>query len=125
MIPSRRLLYAIWACVLLGFAASQWPDLIEFWQGAGLALLAAACADAWLSRKPPLLKVERQLAGVWPVDVWNSATLTLHNEGGRELAIELFDDYPSAWRMEGLAHSTRIARGGFASISYRLCPNQR
>lgn len=125
MIPSRRLLYAIWAWVLLGFAASQLPDLTALWQGAALALLAAACTDAWLSRKPPSLRVERQLAGVWPVDVWNGTTLTLHNEGGRELAIELFDDYPSAWRMEGLAHSTRIAQGGFASISYRLCPNQR
>jgi uncharacterized protein (DUF58 family) len=125
MIPSRRLLYVTGAWLVLGFAASQLQELDPVWQGVGLALLLAACADAWVSRKPPQLRVERQLAGVWPVDVWNSATLKLHNEGARELAIELFDDYPSAWRIEGLPHVSRIAPGVFASISYRLCPNRR
>ncbi len=125
MIPSRRLLYAVAVWALLGFAASLWSALAPLWQGAGLALLLAGGIDAWLSRQPPALRIERRLAGVWPVDVWNPVTLTLHNEGSRALAIELMDDYPTTWRLEGLPHATRIAPGRFSSITYRLCPERR
>lgn len=125
MIPSRRLLYAAAAWTLLGFAASLWAALEPLWLGGGLALLLAAGADAWLSRRPPLLRVERRLAGVWPVDVWNAVTLVLRNEGGRALTVELMDDYPTAWDMQGLPHATRIASGMFASITYRLRPDRR
>ena len=76
MIQSRRLLYAVAAWTALGFAASLWPVLAPLWQGGGLALLLAGGADAWLSRTPPPLRIERRLAGVWPVEVWNGVTLT-------------------------------------------------
>jgi uncharacterized protein (DUF58 family) len=125
MIPSRRLLCVAAAWTLLGFAASLWTPLEPFWMGSGLALLFACGADAWLSRTPPPLRAERRLAGVWPVEVWNAVTLVLHNEGGRALAVELMDDYPTAWRMQGLPHATRIAPGRFVSITYRLCPDRR
>jgi uncharacterized protein (DUF58 family) len=52
-------------------------------------------------------------------------TVTLGNEGARPLAIELFDDYPTAWRMEGLPHAARLAPGTFAAVTYRLCPDKR
>ena len=125
MTPSRRLLYAVAAWTLIGFAANLLPTLSTLWWGGGLALLLFACVDAWALRKPPSLRVERQVAGVWPVDVWNSATVTLHNESARELAIELFDDYPTAWNMEGLPHATRLAPDTFSAITYRLCPDKR
>jgi uncharacterized protein (DUF58 family) len=110
---------------LLGFAASQFPDLQALWSGYGLALLLLACADAWLSRRAPALRVERQLAGVWPVDVWGTVTLMLHNEGKRSLPLALMDDYPTKWQFEGLPHATRIAAGRFASVAYRLRPTER
>jgi uncharacterized protein (DUF58 family) len=125
MTPSRRLLYVVAAWTLLGIAASRLPDLVVLWAGAGVALLLIAAVDAWSVRKPPALRVERQLAGVWPVDVWNTATVTLSNEGSRDLAIELFDDYPTAWGMEGLPHATRIAPDTFTAVSYRLRPDKR
>lgn len=125
MIPSRRLLHAAMAWTVLGFAASLWPVIAPLWQASGLALLLACCADAWLSRTPPMLRIERRLAGVWPVEVWNGVTLTLHNDGARALAVELMDDYPTAWGMEGLPHATRIAPGMFAAVTYRLRPDRR
>jgi uncharacterized protein (DUF58 family) len=125
MTPSRKLLHGTGAWALLGLAASHWPALVAVWQGAGLALALAAGVDGWLSRGAPGLRIERQLAGVWPVDAWNTVTLTLHNEGARALAIELYDDYPSGWQMEGLSHRCRIAPGAFATIVYRLRPNRR
>ncbi|UUZ55029.1 hypothetical protein LP419_03785 [Massilia sp. H-1] len=62
---------------------------------------------------------------MWPVGAWNKVTLRLHNEGARSLTLDLFDDYPAAWDMEGLGHSTRIDSGAFAAVTYRLCPDQR
>ncbi|TCS37387.1 uncharacterized protein (DUF58 family) [Paucimonas lemoignei] len=125
MIPSRRLLYLAAAWTLLGLAASFWKPLDQLWLGGGVALLLACAIDAWLARTAPPLQVERRLAGVWPVDVWNAVTLTLHNEGARALDVELMDDYPTAWGMEGLPHATRIESGKFASVTYRLCPDRR
>lgn len=125
MIPSRRLLYVVAAWTLLGLAASLWEPLDQLWLGSGLALLLACTIDAWLTRTPPCLPVERSLSGVWPVGVWNAVTLTLRNEGARALEIELMDDYPTAWGMEGLPHATRIGAGKFAAITYRLCPDRR
>ncbi len=62
---------------------------------------------------------------MWPVDVWGTVTITLHNEDVRKLTIVLFDDYPTTWRMEGLPHATQIDPGAFAAVSYRLCPDKR
>ena len=125
MTPSRILLYAVLAWALLGAASSRLPDGATLWWAIGLALVIAGMVDAWLSRRPPELRVERAIAGVWPVDVWNAVTLTLHNEGKRKLSIELIDHYPTAWEMEGLPHTIRIAQGDFSAVSYRLRPNRR
>lgn len=123
--PSPLLLAAAGGWAVLGLAASHWPQLQLLWQGAGLALGAAALGDALLGRAKPALRVERELAGVWPVGSWNTVTLRLHNEGARTLPLDLFDDYPSAWSMEGLGHSASITPGAFIAVTYRLCPDQR
>jgi uncharacterized protein (DUF58 family) len=123
--PSPQLLAGAAGWAALGLAASHWPQLQVLWQGAGLALAGAALLDAWLSRSTPALRVERELAGVWPVGSWNPVTLRLHNEGTRTLAIDLFDDYTTAWAMQGLGHSSRVAPGAFIGVTYRLCPDQR
>jgi uncharacterized protein (DUF58 family) len=127
MIPSTRLLYAVLASALLGVVAGLLPaaGLSLFWWGFCVALAIAAGIDAWLSRRPPALRVERQVAGVWPVNIWGAATLTLHNEDGRALRLELYDDYPTAWEMEGLPCLSVIAPGTHVAISLRLRPNRR
>ncbi len=123
--PSRVLLAGAGGWAVLGLAASYFPLLGQFWQGAGLALVVVAVADAWLSRRAPALRTERELAGVWPVGTWNNVTLRLHNDSGRTLWLDLHDDYPTEWQMEGLPHSTSIAPGTITAITYRLCPDQR
>lgn len=125
MTPSRRLLHGMLGWTALGLAAGLWAPLAPVWWGAGLALLLAAALDAWLARRAPALRVERGVAGVLPVDVWAEVTLTLHNEDTRRYALEVCDDYPTAWQMQGLNHATRVAPGAFAAIVYRLRPDQR
>lgn len=125
MIPSRRLLWAVLAFAVLGVGVYFLPAAAEVSWGASLALMVAAIVDVWLSRKAPDLRVERTIAGVWPVGVWGGVTLTLHNHAGRNLRIELYDGYPTAWKLEGLPHASSIAPGGFVAITYRLCPDKR
>ena len=90
-----------------------------------MTLLLLGILDALLARQAPNIRLERSLAGVWPVDIWNTVTLTLHNEGKRKLSLEVFDDYPTGWHVEGLPHASQIAVGAYTAISYRLCPHQR
>ena len=123
--PSRLLVAAAGTCAVIGLAAAAWPALLPLWQGCALALAGAAVIDAWRSRAAPAIRLERELAGVWPVGQWNKVTLRIHNAGARSLALEVFDDYPGAWQMEGMPHTTRIASGAFAAISYRVRADQR
>jgi uncharacterized protein (DUF58 family) len=125
MIPSRRLLWAVVVLAVLGVAIYFVPESMPVWSGASLALGIAAIVDLWLSRKQPALMVERNMPGVWPVGVWGSVTLTLHNQGRGNLAVEVYDDYPTAWQLEGLPHQSNIESGGYVSITYRLCPDKR
>jgi uncharacterized protein (DUF58 family) len=112
-------------------AVPTWPGpalatlLTGAWWLAGAALLAAALADAWQALRAPPLRLERQLPGVLPVELWQGVTLTMHNLGTRPLRLELFDDYPAAWAMEGMPHACSVDGGAFVSVAYRVKPDRR
>jgi uncharacterized protein (DUF58 family) len=141
MTPARRLLQCVLAWAAFGLLASVLAALlpallpssaralqgalqVAFW-GAGAALLAAALADLWRGRRAPPLGVERQAPGVWPVGVWHGAALILRNRGPRTLQVEVFDDYPSGWDIEGMPHAAAIAPGAFVTVTYRLRAQRR
>jgi uncharacterized protein (DUF58 family) len=125
MIPARRLLWATVALALLGIIVSLLSQYALLWYGASCALALATLIDIWLSRRTPALRIERQVAGVWPVGVWGNVTLTIHNESARSITLDIYDDYPGAWKLEGLPHQSTISPGAYAAISYRLCPDRR
>ncbi|CAN7692564.1 DUF58 domain-containing protein [Pseudoduganella sp. LjRoot289] len=133
MTPTPRLLRLLlaWAAAGAGaaLAAGLWPAqarwLAPLWWLGGAALLAAALADAWRALGQAPLRLERQLSGVLPVELWHGVTLTVHNPGARPLALQLFDDYPTAWAMEGMPHACTVAGGAHAAVSYRLRPDRR
>lgn len=136
MTPSRRLLLLVlaWAgagaaaglgAALAGLPAGAGSAPAAAWWLAGAALLAAALADAWQALRAPPLRLERQLPGVLPVELWHGVTLTVHNLGARPLRLELFDDYPAAWAMEGMPHACTVDGGAFVSVAYRVKPDRR
>jgi uncharacterized protein (DUF58 family) len=125
MTPSRRLLAAVLFLALTGAVLAWLPDLRDYWAGAALAFAVAAIVDAWLTRRVPELRVERRIAGVWPVGVWNEVGVTMRNEGSRSVKLELFDDYPTHWQLEGLPHQSTVAPDRFVTVIYRLKPKRR
>jgi uncharacterized protein (DUF58 family) len=125
MTPSRRLLASSLALALAAAALAWFPELADLWGASVLAFVSAAGFDARLARRVPEIRVERRIAGVWPVGVWNAVAVTLHNEGNRAVRLELFDDYPVHWELEGLPHESAIAPGAYAAVAYRLKPRRR
>lgn len=125
MTPSSKLLRWVLGWVACGLAASLLPALAPLYWAAGGALLLAACADAWRGWRAPPLRVERQLPGVLPVDQWHTVTLTVRNAGARPVRLEIFDDYPAAWDMEGLPYAADIPPGEWRSQGYRVRPTRR
>ena len=125
MTPSRRLLAAVLLLALAGAGLAWLPELRDLWAGTMLAFAVIAALDARLTQRPPEIRVVRRVAGVWPVGVWNEVGVTIHNEGSRTVNLELFDDYPAHWELEGLPHASRIAPGAFVTVAYRLKPRRR
>lgn len=133
MTPAHKLLQCVLAWAVSGLLASVlaaflpaqkgWLTL-SFW-AAGAALLAACLADAWRGWRAPGLRVERQAQGVWPVGVWHSVSITLRNGGARAMHVELFDDYPAGWELDGMPCSATIEAGGWVTVTYRLRPQRR
>jgi len=133
MTPARRLLQCVLAWAAFGLLGSVLAALspalkawlaLAFW-AAGAALLATALADLWRGWRLPPLGVERQAPGVWPVGVWHSAALTLRNQGKRSVRLDVFDDYPPGWDIEGMPHAATIAPGARVTVSYRLRAQRR
>ena len=125
MTPSRRLLAAVLLLALAAAALAWLPELVDYWAGAALAFVVVAALDGWLTRRAPELRVERRIAGVWPVGVWNEVGLTVHNEGSGRVKLEMFDDYPTHWELEGLPHASIVAPGAYVTVTYRLKPKRR
>ncbi len=125
MIPSRRLLQVIALLVLPAFLLHYFPFLWMPLSAIAGVLVCVSIIDMWGLRKAPELRIERQLQGVWPVDLWNTVSLTLHNQTARTIGCDVIDAYPNHWRCEGMPHSTSIAPESHTRIDYKLCPDQR
>ncbi len=125
MIPSRRLLLLIAVLILPAFLLFFMPLLFWPLSGALALLLVLSMFEMWSLRRAPALRIERQMQGVWPVDLWNSVNLTLHNQSAQTIRCEVLDAYPHRWQCKGLPHQTEIEPSSFKRIEYQLCPDQR
>jgi len=125
MTPTRRLLMTFFGIAALAFLQVAVPQ-IGTYVGVLLGLLAlCTLADWWELRHAPNLQIKRSLQGVWPVDVWNEVTLTIHNPSQSKVRLDIIDDYPNAWQLEGLPHSSIVPANSFIALTYRVRPNSR
>jgi uncharacterized protein (DUF58 family) len=125
MNPSKRLLYLVSAWLLVGIVCSFYPHTLVYGWGLGLALFLICSIDVVLARRPLLLHVTRECPGVFPVGKWQSIHLTIHNQSARQVQIDVLDDYPVHWEIEGLPHTVTIPIDGYVNLEYKLRPNQR
>ncbi|WP_184034143.1 DUF58 domain-containing protein [Chitinivorax tropicus] len=127
MQPSRLLLYLLLALLALSIAAIPWPDALnEPWRIALLLLMSAVALDAILIwRAPQTMQAERHLAGVIPVGVESTVTLTLRQTGTLPVRVTLFDHYPVELHCEDFPITLRLAGRQGSSLQYRIRANQR
>ncbi|MDR1936390.1 MAG: DUF58 domain-containing protein [Candidatus Accumulibacter sp.] len=129
LLPHRNLLLAAAAWAGVSVAAIPVPAALPLWQAAGLLLLAAALADAWLasSRGNPL-RVERRMAAVWPLGVEQKIRLRVQPlagwNGGRLRGV-LFDHHPDAFAVRDLPLPFSVGAGEWVEAAYRLTANER
>ncbi len=125
MTPSRRLLWLIAVLVGMAIALHWFARLHDYFLGAcGLLIFMSLC-DFWTLKRAPALQIERKLQGVWPVNIWNQVSLNLRNIGAGRLHIDVIDDYPTHWQMQGLPYTTKIAMGAYTTLNYHVCPSER
>lgn len=132
MTPSRRLLIALAAMLLLAVPlgilaalqidAGSWQPV---WWGLLLALGVAALIDVIDLRRLPMPAVQRSLSGNLPLGHWSTVQLTVRNDHGRAVEIELFDHVPESMAFEQLPQSVRLQPGEHCRLDYRLRPTQR
>lgn len=125
MIPSRRLLLITGVLLLPAFLLHYFPLLSLPLSVVVGALVLVSMVDMWGLRKAPAIRIERQMQGVWPVELWNTVSLSLHNESSQTLTCDVMDAYPNHWKCAGQPHHTTIEAGRYKRIDYQLCPDQR
>ncbi|MDR2111662.1 MAG: DUF58 domain-containing protein [Candidatus Accumulibacter sp.] len=132
LLPHRNLLFAVAAWVGASVAAIPLPALLPVWRTAGLLLLAAALADAWLAlRRGNPLHVERRMNAIWPLGVEQKIRLRVQlrestgGGSGRRLRGLLFDHHPDAFAVHDLPLPFNVAPGEWIEPAYRLTANER
>jgi uncharacterized protein (DUF58 family) len=108
-----------------GLAASWWPPAAVLWQGAAVAMVAAALADLlWLLRlQTP--RIARRLGHSLPLGVWSPVRLELENPGAQALGLMVHDLHPAEFESRGLPRELRLQGRERVTLVYDLRPPQR
>ncbi|MBT9569485.1 MAG: DUF58 domain-containing protein [Thiobacillus sp.] len=125
MIPTRRLLFLLWAWLCVGVAAAFWPHWFAWWAGLGVAALVLGALDWLVSLRQPAIGVERRVPGTLALGVWSTVHLRLHHAGITRLAVEVFDHYPPHMEVRGMPQRVSIPGPGWADIAYEIRPTER
>ncbi len=127
--PTRRLLNAAAAWLLLGLALRFVPALTPawpLWPAAGGMLAALALIDAWrLWRERPELKIERRLPATWPLNAAVRVETTVSHRAGRKLSLLVHDLFPQICRAEHLPQRIDLAPGQTATIGWQATATRR
>ena len=125
MKPSRRLLLFSLTWLLVAISAYFFPALETIWLPFGIALIIAACLDLLVSKKPPLLSIERRIQHNLPVNCWHTVKLVIHNRSPFKQTLQLYDLHPNHCISEDLPASFTLQSKHFVEVHYRIKAEQR
>ncbi len=128
LIPNRALLVLAALWLALGVAVSLSGELLPWWQGGGLLLLALAATDALAAREQRgMLAVAREVPHALPVGARHAVSLRIscHERCRRRIAGWVHDRHPAAFRAEGLPLAFEATPGRWARVSYHLHITER
>ncbi|MDR2926362.1 MAG: DUF58 domain-containing protein [Azoarcus sp.] len=120
MRPAPRLVWILAGWLVWAIPASLWPSWAAPWAAGGITLLLFVLLDAWRAWRHPPPRVARRIAHSLPVGVWREVLLEIDNSLPQKSVVRVFDHYPTACDMEGLAFTFALAPQSRAHASYRL-----
>lgn len=125
MIPTRRLLWVLFAVLLLSVALAFMPEIKPDWKlisGIILGIVLFDAASVWSKTQ---LQAERKLMHALSLGTWSNVELTLHNHYRYPISIEVFDHHPVEVIQQGLPVKVRVPARNWAKIPYQVKPIQR
>lgn len=125
MIPTRRLLWLVFAVFLLAVALALFPDIHTDWQVISGLLLGVVLFDALSVFNKQQLQAERKLMHALSLDTWSDVELTLHNHYRYPITIEVFDHHPVEVAQQGLPVKVRIPARNWVKVHYQIKPVKR
>lgn len=122
-----KLFYALLA---LGFVplSLSWPRPMLRWATLiyDLALIAAAIFDAWSSKLPARVRVERHFGGRFAVGAETEVRVEIVNQTPHDLSLIVKDEYPAEMKLAGSREARiDVEAQTSASLIYELKPPKR
>ncbi|CAN5390204.1 DUF58 domain-containing protein [soil metagenome] len=114
----------------LGFVplALAWsrPELRWVTLSYDVALLLAAFVDAWLSRLPAGVQVEREFSGRFHIGAETEVRVRVANHTRRAVKLQIKDEYPPEMLLLSPREARmKVAAGSEATLAYELQPPKR
>ncbi len=125
MIPTRRLLWLVFAVLVLAVILAFMPDFHADWKVISGAVLGVVIFDALSVFNKRYLQAERKLMHALSLGTWSDVELTLHNHYRYPLTIEVFDHHPVEVVQQGLPVKVRVPARNWVKVHYQVKPIQR
>jgi uncharacterized protein (DUF58 family) len=122
-----KLFYALLAVALVPLSLS-WGRPILFWLALtyDLIIIAAAVFDAWNSKLPQGVVIERHFGGRFAVGAENDVRIEVGNHTPRDVSLVIKDEYPPQMKLSGVREARLdVDAQTSASLIYKLKPPKR
>ena len=122
-----KLFYALLAIGLIPLSLSWNQPLLRWLTLAyDLALISAAIFDAWNSRLPAPVRIERHFGGRFAVGAETEVRLEIANHTAREISLIVKDEYPPQMKLSGAREArVDVKAQTSAALVYELMPPKR
>src|SRR5437879_13575337 len=122
-----NLFYALLAIGLIPLSLSWNRPMLRWLTLAyDLALISAAIFDAWNSRLPAPVRIERHFGGRFAVGAETEVRIEIANHTARDLSLVVKDEYPPQLKLAGAREAQLpVEAQTSASFSYWLTPPKR
>ena len=122
-----KLFYALLAIGLIPLSLSWNQPLLRWLTLAyDLALISAAIFDAWNSKFPARVLIERHFGGRFAVGAETEVRIEIANHTAREISLILKDEYPPQMKLSGAREArVDVEAQTSAALVYELTPPKR
>jgi len=122
-----KLFYALLAIGLIPLSLSWNRPLLRWLTLAyDLALISAAIFDAWNSRLPAPVRIERHFGGRFAVGAETEVRIEIANHTARDISLIVKDEYPPQMKLSGAREArVEVEAQTSAALVYELTPPKR